>query len=143
MRDCKRGHDRNECTKAPERNYQTKQKQQMIGSIQDVEESQLHEPKRRLPPTWIESNKAGIADELKCAHRTIRRLKSKNDDHALAQPAKSGMNRKARPLRMNRIIKQNVKHRLIPIHLGITRKPRSCDVSVSLVVRCEGLLRFK
>src|SRR4030088_1421172 len=106
----------------------------MIGSIQDVEESQFHEAKRRLPPTRIESNKAGIADELKCAHRTIRRLKSKNADRTLAQAAKSGMNRKSGALRSKGIIKHYVRHRLIPIRLGIPRKSCSCPVSVSLVV---------
>jgi hypothetical protein len=104
VRHRERGDHGNECTKSPERNYQTKKKQQVIGSIQNVKESQLDEPQSRLSPTRVKSNEARITDELKRAHRATGWLKPKNDDHPFAEAAKSGMNRKAGLVRVNRIV---------------------------------------
>ena len=52
---------RHQRPEAPERNHQAEQKQQMVGAVQDVEESQPDEPQRRLIPARVERDKAGIA----------------------------------------------------------------------------------
>ena len=54
VRDGERGHNQYQRTETAERNDETKKKEQMIDSIQDVKEAQLDEPQRRLVPTWIE-----------------------------------------------------------------------------------------
>src|SRR5262245_46087292 len=46
--------DKNQGAKLPERDHQAKQEQQMIGTVQDVEESFTNEAQRRLVPAGVE-----------------------------------------------------------------------------------------
>src|SRR6267154_2716999 len=97
----------------------------MVRSIQDVKKSQFDESQGSLMPTRIEPNEAGITDEFKCAHGAVRRLKSQDDDHALAQTTESGMHRKTRLVRVNGVLEQNVEPGLIPEDLRIAWQARA------------------
>src|ERR1700674_2465207 len=88
-------------------------------------------------------NEAWIANELKRAHRSVGRMKPKNDDHALAQSAQSGMDRKPGLVRMNRILKQHVEHCLIPKNLRIARQLWPGNMRQGLFVGGEGPVRFE
>src|ERR1700682_6147132 len=99
-----------------------------------MKEPQFDEAQSRLTPTRIESNQAGITNKFKRADRAVGRLKPKNDDHALAQPAEPGMDRKPGLVRVNRIVEQHVEHRLIPKNLCIAREPRSRNMRQCLIV---------
>ena len=61
-------------------------KQQMVGSIQDVEEAQLDELAGGLEPARIEVNQSRIAEEFKRADRSARRQKAQSDDYPRGQP---------------------------------------------------------
>ena len=54
MRDGERGDDGNERTEAAKGDHQAEQKQQMVGAVENVEKTQVHEAHCRLAPPRIE-----------------------------------------------------------------------------------------
>src|SRR6266853_5995340 len=115
----------------------------MVRSIQDVKKSQFDESQGGLMPTRIESDEARITDELKGAHGAARRLKAKDDDNALAETAEPGMYGKARLVRVNRVVEQNIEHGLVPEDLGIAWQARAGDMRERFIVGHEGPIRFQ
>src|SRR5216683_953077 len=86
----------------------------MVGSIQNVKETQLHELAGSLEPARIQVNEAGISKKFKCSDRAARRQKTKRDDDPRGQAVKRGMNREARPGGLNRVLEKDVQHQLVP-----------------------------
>src|SRR4030095_12450448 len=108
-----RRHDRYERAKLPQWDDQTKQEQQMIGPIQNVSETHLHESPRRLVPARIETNDSGIPTFIfKSANLPVRRKKSQNRDHTQPQLFKTRMEGEPRHIRLNRILEQRIEHAL-------------------------------
>src|SRR5262245_26679954 len=100
----------------------------MIGPVQDVEESRLDKPQRRLAPARIEPDQARIAGELEGANNSAGRQEPNNSDHAQTQLRKSRADRKVRRVRMNRVLEQHVEQPLVPIELRVIWQPRARDV---------------
>src|SRR5258708_12167060 len=89
MRDGERGDNGNERAKAAEWDHQAKQKEQMIGAVENMEKTQVHEAHGRLMPARIEVYQAGIAVEFECANSASGRQKPKNGDYTKAQARKT------------------------------------------------------
>src|SRR5579863_6992412 len=96
MGDGEGGHYGNQRAKPPERDHQTKQKQQMVRSIQDMKEAQLHKLGGGLEPARIQANEARITEKFKRTNRSARRQETQPDHHARGEPVEPRMNRKAR-----------------------------------------------
>ena len=62
----------------------------MIGPVQDVEESRLDKPQRRLTPARIEPDQARIASELESADNSAGRQEPKHGDYSRCQPLECG-----------------------------------------------------
>ena len=56
-----------------ERNHQAEHEQQVVDPVEDVREAELHESERRLMPSGIEPDEAGIAQVLERPLATVRR----------------------------------------------------------------------
>ncbi len=143
MRDGERGDDRNERTEAAKGDHQAEQKQQMVGAVENVEKTQVHEAHCRLVPPRIEVDEARIAVEFERANSAAGRQKSKNYDHAQAQPRKRWVNGKLGLFRLDRVLEQHAEHGLIPIDVRIVRKRRPGDVRIGIFIRNEGAVRRK
>ena len=50
--------------KAPERDHQAQQEEQMVGAVENVEETQFHEPPGRLMPPRIQPDDPRISCQL-------------------------------------------------------------------------------
>ena len=83
---------------------------QMVGSIQDVEESHLDKPPRSLIPARIERNQSRIAAELVCPNRSIRRYEPQHRDHSRGKPFKPRPDRERGPIGLNRVLKQHIEN---------------------------------
>src|SRR5712692_1747713 len=104
MRDSEGGDDGNERAKAAEGDHEAKQKEQMIGAVENMEKTKAHEAHSRLVPPWIEVHEAGIAVEFERANSAGGRQKPQNGDDAKAQARKRWVNRKAGLFRPDRVI---------------------------------------
>src|SRR5438270_13319907 len=71
MRDRERSNDEHKLSQFSKRNHQAEEKQKMIRPVEDVKKPQFHKLQRRLMPSWIESNQAGIAGELEGTRRSV------------------------------------------------------------------------
>src|SRR5260370_18970594 len=115
----------------------------MVRAIQDEKKSQFDEAQGGLMTTRIESDEARITDELKGAHGAARRLKAKDDDNALAETAEPRMHRKARLVRVNRVVEQNIEHGLVPEDLRVAGQARSRNMRERFVLGRAGPVRFE
>src|SRR5258707_1231266 len=95
MCDGERGDDGNERAKAAKGDHQAKQEEQMVGAIENVEKTKVHETHSRLVPSRIETDKAGIADEFERANTAAGWQKPQNGDHPQTQASKRWVNGKA------------------------------------------------
>ena len=115
----------------------------MVGPIQDVKEAQFHELPGGLEPARIEVDQSRIAEEFKRADRSARRQKAESDDDARGQPVKAGMNREARLVGLNGVLKEHVQHRLVPENGRAIRELRAGDMRERLVVGRERRIGFE
>ena len=61
MRDGERGDDGNERAETAKRDYKTKQKQKMVGAVENVEKTQVDKSQSGLVPARVEADETGIA----------------------------------------------------------------------------------
>ena len=87
--------DEHERPEAAERDHQAEQEQQVIGSVQDVEEAQLHEPQRRLMPPGIEPDDPRISRQLERPFDAAGRAEAQSRHHPNAQPRQGRFDREA------------------------------------------------
>src|SRR5258707_12313902 len=106
MGDGECGDDRNERAKAAEGDHQAKQKQKMVGAVENVEKTQIDKSQGRLAPPRIETDKTRIASEFERANSAASRQKPKNGDHSQAQARESRGNGKPGLLRLDRTLDQ-------------------------------------
>jgi hypothetical protein len=77
-----------------------------------MEKTQADKAQGGLMPPWIETDEAWIAIELERTNYTAGGEESKRYHHTQTQTRKTGMNGKARSLRLNRW-SNNVEHGLV------------------------------
>src|SRR5260370_34770267 len=92
MRDGERSDDGNERAETAKWDYQTQQKKQMVGAVQNVEKTQVDKSQGRLMPPRVEADQAGIAGEFERANSATGWQKPKNGDDAQAEAREAGMN---------------------------------------------------
>src|SRR5467141_3802941 len=143
MGDGECGYDGNERAKAAEGDHQAKQKQKMVGAVENMEKTQIDKSQGRLVPPRIEADKALIAGEFERANAAAGRQKPKNGDHTQAQARESRVNGKAGLLRLDRILEQNVEHGLVPKDVCVVRERRSGDARIGVFISNEGAVRRK
>ena len=114
MRHRKRRDDRDERPPAAEWNHEAEEKQQVIGSIENVVEAHLDESRGGLVPPRIQPHQPRISQEFEGAHDTCRRQELQCRDDAQSQTFITRMNRKLRLIGLDRIVHQHVEHDLIP-----------------------------
>ncbi len=119
MRDRKGSNYGNERAEAAKRDYQAKQKQQMVGAIKNVEKTQVDKSQGGLVPPRVESDEARIAVEFERANPAAGWQKAKNSDHAQAQPRHRRMDGKTGLLRLDRVFEKHVEHGLVPIDVRV------------------------
>ncbi len=124
MRHGEGGDHRDERAEAPERNDQTKQKQQMICPFEDVEKSQVDEPQRRLMPPRVEPDQTGIAEKLEGANDAAGRQKPNHRRGLQPEFLENGIDRKIRQVRLNGVLVQHVEQRLVRYQRRLIREPR-------------------
>src|SRR5215472_1588837 len=129
VRHRKRGDHGDEHAKPAERNHQAQQKQEVVGSVEDMEKAQVHKAQSSLMPAWIETNQAGVAIEFERANFAPRKNQAQNRDDAQPQARKPRLDRKTRAIRLNRSVEQNIQQGLIPKHIGGIGKRRAAEVS--------------
>ena len=134
MRDGERRDDGDERSDAAERNDEAEQEQQMVGAVQDVLESELHEVPYRLMPPWIETHQPGVADQLERALGATGRIEADNGDGTQPEAGELRIDRESRTVRLDRILEQNVEQPLRPHELGVVRQPRTGEVRERLVI---------
>src|ERR1700730_16612639 len=81
VRHCEGRDYRDQFAQAAEGNHQTEKEEQVIGAIQNVKETELHEIQGSLIPLRIEADQTRIADEFESADGPIWRQKAKRGDH--------------------------------------------------------------
>src|SRR2546422_3019609 len=119
MRNGERAHRQDERAQAPEREHEAKQEQQVVDSVQDVQEPQLDEPQRSLVPARIKPDEARVAVELVSARRSAGWQEPKRGDRAQPQSLEPGVDRKLRAVRAYRILEQCVEQSLVPIEFSV------------------------
>ncbi len=75
MRDGKRGDNRNQGSDTTQRYDQTKQKQKMIDTFENVQKAHLDKSQGCLMPARVKLNKAGIAEVVENSFSTCRNKK--------------------------------------------------------------------
>src|SRR2546421_8628046 len=101
MRDGERGDDGSERAETAKRDYKTKQKQKMVGAVENVEKTQVDKSQSGLVPARVETDETGIAGEFECTHFSAGRQKPKDGYDAQTQPRERRMNGKTGLLRLN------------------------------------------
>src|SRR5260370_19999083 len=84
MRDGERGDDGNERAETAKWDYQTQQKKQMVGAVQNVEKTQVDKSQGRLMPPRVEADQDGIAGEFERANSADGWQEPKHGDHEQA-----------------------------------------------------------
>ncbi len=64
--------EENQLAKAPERDDQAEEEEQMVGPFEDVQESEPHEAEEHVVPLGIEPDEAGVAGKVEGADRAVR-----------------------------------------------------------------------
>src|SRR2546425_8173747 len=85
------------CDKRPkstEWDHQTKQKQEMVRSLENVQEAKFDEMQGGLMPSGIEPDDSRIIEEFERAYDTGGRKKTQNRDNPQSQSCESRSNRK-------------------------------------------------
>src|SRR5437016_3819208 len=100
MRDGERGDDGDERAETAKRDYKTKQKQKMVGAVENVEETQVDKSQSGLVPARVETDETGIAGEFECTHFSAGRQKPKDGYDAQTQPRERRMTGKPGLLRL-------------------------------------------
>jgi hypothetical protein len=132
-RECR--HNRHQRAEPPERNHQAKQEQQVVGSLQNVQEPQVDEGERRLIPDRIQIHHPGIGLELKRPHAATRQHIPQDRQHPYAKPPQPARrDRKVRFIGMDRVLEGHIEQRLVPHHIRLWRQRRPGDFLVRLVV---------
>src|SRR5438552_114116 len=108
MRDGERGDDGDERAETAKRDYKTKQKQKMVGAVENVEKTQVDKSQSGLVPARVETDETGIAGEFECTHFSAGRQKPKDGYDAQTQPRERRMNGKTGLLRLNWVFEQHV-----------------------------------
>ena len=140
MRDCKRGHDRDQRAEAPERNHQAQQEQQVVGAVEDVEESLLTKRQRRLIPARIEPDQPGIALELERARRAAGRQEPKRGDRAQPQSLEPRVDRELGAVGSIGYSNSTSSSPWFQIEFRVVRQPRAREVRQGLFIRREGFI---
>src|SRR5437660_10823657 len=115
MRNGERGDDGNERAETAKRDYKTKQKQKMVGAVENVEKTQVDKSQSGLVPARVEADEIGIASEFESANFAAGREKPKDGYDAQTQPRERRMNGKTGLLRLNWVFERHVEHGLVPI----------------------------
>src|SRR5687767_6007115 len=98
MRSRKRRHNQNQRAKAAERDDKTEQEQQVIDTVENVKEANLHKAPGRLMPARVELNQARIATQLEGTYRPIRRHKPDHRHDIAPEPLESRPDRECVPI---------------------------------------------
>src|SRR5581483_8125267 len=117
---------------------QAEQEQQVIGAVEDMEESSLDEAEGGLIPARVEADQAGVAGKFEAADRAVGQDIAQNGDDAKAEAAENGVDREIRGRRLDGIFEQHVHERLVPDDIGVLWQHRTLDVSERSLVRPEG-----
>src|SRR5256886_3923289 len=108
MRDGERGDDGDERAETAKRDYKTKQKQKMVGAVENVEKTQVDKSQSGLVPARVETDETGIAGEFECTHFSAGRQKPKDGYDAQTQPRERRMNGTTGLLRLTWEFEQHV-----------------------------------
>src|SRR5437879_6915809 len=134
MRNGERGDDGNERAETAKRDYKTKQKQKMVGAVENVEKTQVDKSPSGLVPARVEADETGIASEFERANFAAGWNKPKDGYDAQTQPRERRMNGKTGLLRLNWVFEQHVEQGLVPVDVCVVRKGRSVDVGNRILI---------
>src|SRR2546430_552855 len=137
MRNGERGDDGNEHAETAKRDYKTKQKQKMVGAVENVEKTQVDKSQSGLVPARVDADETGIASEFECENFAAGWNKPKDGYDAQTQARKRWMDGKAGLLRLNWVFERHVEHGLVPVNVCVVRKGRPRDVSDRIFIRSE------
>ncbi len=140
MRDRERGDQQDELPELPERYHQTKQEQQVVGPLQDVEESRFDEAPGGLVPARVEPDQARIPVQVEGAHAAGCGQEAERNGGSQAEPLEPGPDREVGTIRDDRILEQDVEQSLLPVQVHVTRQRRAGEVCERLLVGGEGLV---
>src|SRR5260370_35914234 len=82
--------------------------------MEDVEESEGHEPPRRLIPARVEPDKPRIALIFERSDRAARRQKAEHGGDVHAETRELRMDRKGRSIGRDGVLEEHVEHALVP-----------------------------
>src|SRR2546421_9595043 len=106
----------------------------MVGSIEDVEESQVDEAQRGLAPSRVQPDQAGVAGEFEGPHRTPSGEKPEYRNHVQTKSSKLRVDRKRGSIRLNGVFEPYVEHGLVPDHVGVVGEFGPRDVRQRLLI---------
>src|SRR5262249_7889213 len=129
--------------KSTEGNDQTKQKQQMIGPLENVVEAEFDESCCGLIPVRVETNHTRVAEKLEGSCYSCRGQESQDRDDSQTKTLERRMNREIRAIGLNRILEQHIEHPLIPVQVDVVGKPRPGDMRQRLLIACERFVRLQ